>query len=75
MFDDDTETKKQAGVDRLNSYSNYLEIQTLTTLLNCDYEKVLESNDAFCTKMLLMNLEKSTFESKFQRLLQKKHKK
>lgn len=71
MFDKDSELKKAAGVDRLNAYSNYLEIQTLTEFLNCDYEKILESDDTFCTKVLLCNLEKSNFESKFVKLKQK----
>jgi hypothetical protein len=43
--------------------------------LNCDFEKVLESDDTFCTKILLSNLEKCTFEKKFQELLQKRAKK
>lgn len=71
MFDKDVELKKAAGVDRLNTYSNYIEIQTLCKLLNCDYEKVLESDDTFCTKVLLCNLENGTFEGKFMKLKQK----
>ena len=71
----DAELKKAAGVERLNIYTNYLEIQTLCDLLKCDYEKVLESDDGFCTKILLSNLEKSTFEKKYTQLLQKRVKK
>jgi hypothetical protein len=70
-IDKDVELKKAAGVDRLNAYSNYLEIQTLCGFLNCDHEKVLESDDTFCTKVLLCNLEKSTFEQKFMELKRK----
>jgi len=55
-------------------YSNYLETQTLCELLNCDYEKILESDDAFCTKILLSNLEKTTFEQKFYKLKSKQNK-
>lgn len=70
-FDKDSELKKSAGVGRLNSYSNYLEIQTLCNFLNCDYEKILESDDTFCTKVLLCNLEKSIFEQKFAEVKRK----
>jgi len=63
--------KEQAGSKRLNQYSNYFEIQTLCNLLNCDYETVLKSDDTFCTKILLSNLEKSKFESMYFELKQK----
>ncbi len=69
------ELKKAAGVDRLNAYSNYLEIQTLCGLLNSDYETILESDDTFCTKVLLSNLENSTFEKKYIELKSKQRKK
>jgi len=74
MFDKDTELKKAAGVDRLNEYSNYLEIQTLCEFLNTDHETILESDDAFCTKILFCNLEKSNFEKKFLELKSKQKK-
>jgi hypothetical protein len=69
------EIRKSAGVDRLNKYSNYLEIQTLCDFLNCDFETVLEADDTFCTKVLLCNLEKSTFERKFFKLKAKQGRK
>ena len=72
LFDEDKELKKSAGSERLNQYSNYYEIQTLCEFLNVDYEKVLESDDAFCLKVLLCNLEKSIFDKKFSKLLQKR---
>jgi hypothetical protein len=70
-FEKDQELKKAAGVERLNSYSNYLELQTLCDFLNCDHEKILESDDYFCTKILLCNLERLTFENKFAELKRK----
>jgi len=74
MFDKDSELKKAAGVERLNEYSNYLEIQTLCEFLNTNHETILNSDDAFCTKILLCNLEKSTFERKFAELKHKQKK-
>lgn len=70
-IDKDSELKKSAGVERLNSYSNYLEIQTLCDFLNCDYETILNSDDTFCTKVLLANLEKSNFERTFTEIKSK----
>ena len=74
-FDKHAETKKAAGSEKLNQYSNYYEIQTLCGFLNTDFTTVLNSDDTFCTKILLSNLEKITFESKFQELLAKQQKK
>lgn len=71
MFDNDSELKKAAGIEELNNWSNEYEVQTLCSILNCDYEKILESNDAFCANHLLANLKKGNFESKFMKLKQK----
>ena len=62
-------------MERLGAYSNYLEIQTLSSLLGADYEKILESDDSFCIKILLSNLEKSNFEQKFMELKAKQGRK
>jgi len=43
--------------------------------LSADYEKILESDDSFCTKILLSNLEKSNFEQKFMELKAKQGRK
>jgi len=72
MFDKNSEVKKSAGVEKLNAYSNYLELQTLCDFLHCDYEKILESDDVFCTKVLLSNLEKGTFTERYAELMRKK---
>ena len=71
-FDKDKAIKEQAGVKNLNKYSNDYEILNLCELLNSDFESVLESNDVFCTKILLSNLEKSNFESRYFELKQKR---
>ena len=73
-IDKDAELKKAAGVKKLNEYSNLYEIQTLCDFLNTDYETVLNSDDTFCTKVLLSNVEKCKFESEFQRLKSKQRK-
>lgn len=70
-IDKDVALKEQAGIKRLNPYSNYYEIQTLTDLLNTDFETILKSDDTYCTKVLLSNLEKSKFEAMFMDLKQK----
>ena len=71
-FDKDTELKKSAGINRLDNYSNYLELHTLCSLFpSLTPEMVLEGDDAFYTKNLLCNLEKINFEKRFMELKQK----
>ena len=74
-IDEDEALKVTAGVRRLDKYKHHFEIQTLTSFLNTDYETVLNSDDAFCTKVLLCNLEKITFENKLNSLRAAKAKK
>lgn len=71
-FDPDKEIRKQAGAVNLNRFSNDYEVQTLCELLNTDFETILNTDDTFCTKILLSNLEKITFEKRFSELKQKK---
>ena len=74
-FDKDIGIKKQAGSQKLNAYTNYYALQTLCDFLNCNFEQVLNSDDTFCTKVLVSNLEKTTFEKRFIELKQKQKKK
>lgn len=67
--------KEQAGSDRLNQYANYYELQTLCEFLNTDFITVLNTDDAFCTKILLSNLEKVKFDTAFQEIISKRNKK
>ena len=67
-IDRDAALKESAGVKRLNAFSNLYELQTLTNLLNVDFEKILFADDTFCTKILLSNVEKIRFENEFARL-------
>ena len=43
-------------------------MQTLSNLLNVDFETILNSDDSFCTKILLSNVEKVRFDNEFARL-------
>lgn len=68
-FDKDQEIKKSAGINRLDNYSNYLELHTICSLFPALTPKmVLEGDDAFYTKNLLCNLEKINFEKRFTEL-------
>lgn len=74
-FDKDSELKKSAGINKLDAYSNNLELHTICTLFPAlTPEMVLNGNDAFYTKNLLCNLEKLNFEKKFNEIKSKQKK-
>lgn len=76
QFDKEKQLKIDAGVDRLNQFSNEYELQTICELFPAlTPEVALNSDDTFFTKHLLSNLEKSNFEKKFSELLRKKYSK
>jgi len=64
--------KEKAGQRELDQYAHFYEIQTLCDFLNTDHETILESQDIFCTKILIANLKKSIFEQRFAELLHEK---
>jgi len=75
-FDEDQELKKSAGVEKLNKYSNLIELQTICKIFPAlTPEEALKGNDAFYTKNLLCNVEKINFENKFQKLKAKQKRK
>jgi len=70
-MDKDATIKKQAGIDKLNKYVNYFEIQTLCKLLNTSYDEVMNMDDVFATKFLLSNKESINFENSYHEIKSK----
>lgn len=64
-IDKDSAIKEQAGSKRLSAYSNCYEVETLCKMLNTDHETILNSDDGFCTKMLIANTEKQAFNRRY----------
>lgn len=75
-IDKDHELKKSAGSEKLNRFTNEYELETICSLFQAlTPEAALDGDDTFYTKHLLANLEKSTFEKRYQELLHKRAKK
>jgi len=70
-MDKDATIKKQAGIDKLNKYVNYYEIQTLCKLLNKSDEEVMNMDDVFATMFLLSNKESINFENSYHEIKSK----
>jgi hypothetical protein len=68
-----SQQKKDAGSEKLNQYANYYELQTLCEFMNTDFITVLNSDDGFCTKILLSNLERVKFETNFSEIMSKRN--
>ena len=75
-FDQEADTKKAAGIEKLNIFANEYELQTICELFPAlTPEQALMGDDTFYTKHLLSNLEKSSFEKKYMELVRKRNKK
>ena len=70
--DTDFETKKQAGIEKLNEYSNYYEIKEACKVFNCSQSELFFMDDGFVTKMLIGEKIYYNFEKNYNELMRKK---